>query len=318
MFEQQNMLDCDVVILTALGLECQATLTHLRDIKEIIHPEGTIYHRGTFADNSRIWRIAVAEIGMGGTGAASETERAINYFHPELTFFVGIAGGLKEVQIGDVVAATKVYSYESGKAARQFEPRPEVWRASHALEQRARAEAHNPGWLARLGANISDPAPKVLIGVLAAGEKVVSSKQSETYQLLKAIYGNALAVEMEGHGFLQAVHVNHTVHALVIRGISDLIDQEAEADASGSQKLAAQHAAAFTFEILAKFTLPENDRASAFPPVWMIPFPRNRFFTGREDILQSLHAQMQKGKLAQPQAISGLGGIGKTQLAMEY
>src|SRR5260370_21450873 len=187
----------EVVILAALELEWQAIRDYLKNLEEIVHHQGTIYHRGTFAGNSRIWRIAVAEIGMGGTGAASETERAINYFHPEITFFVGIAGGLKDVQIGDVVAATKVYGYESGKAAKRFEPRPEVWRASHALEQRARAEARNTGWLARLGAKAPDPAPKVFIGALAAGEKVVSSKQSETYQLLKAIYGDALAVEME-------------------------------------------------------------------------------------------------------------------------
>ncbi len=103
----------EVVILAALELEWQAIRAYLQNVEEIVHPQGTIYHRGTFAGNSRIWRIAVAEIGMGGTGAASETERAINYFHPEITFFVGIAGGLKDVQIGDVVAATKVYGYES-------------------------------------------------------------------------------------------------------------------------------------------------------------------------------------------------------------
>lgn len=51
-------------------------------------------------------------------------------------------------------------------------------------------------------------------------------------------------------------------------------------------------------------------------------FPEyNPYFTGRETILKSLHAHLSTGKqvaLTQMQAISGLGGIGKTQVAIEY
>jgi hypothetical protein len=54
--------------------------------------------------------------------------------------------------------------------------------------------------------------------------------------------------------------------------------------------------------------------------VWMVPYARNPFFTGREDLLAQLqaHFQQQALALAQPQAMSGLGGIGKTQMAVEY
>jgi tetratricopeptide (TPR) repeat protein len=55
--------------------------------------------------------------------------------------------------------------------------------------------------------------------------------------------------------------------------------------------------------------------------VWNVPYPRNPFFTGREELLFRLRDQLQAGQaaaLSQPQAISGLGGIGKTQLALEY
>jgi hypothetical protein len=59
----------------------------------------------------------------------------------------------------------------------------------------------------------------------------------------------------------------------------------------------------------------------SLPAIWNIPFARNPFFTGREDLLERLHTQLQTTQtaaLSQPQAISGLGGIGKTQLAIEY
>jgi tetratricopeptide (TPR) repeat protein len=60
---------------------------------------------------------------------------------------------------------------------------------------------------------------------------------------------------------------------------------------------------------------------AALPPIWNVPSPRNSFFIGRDEILTRLRTQLQKGQataLSQPQAITGLGGIGKTQIAVEY
>src|ERR1700694_5644990 len=56
-------------------------------------------------------------------------------------------------------------------------------------------------------------------------------------------------------------------------------------------------------------------------PYWNVPYRRNPYFTGREDILKDLHEKFREAKTANwtsAYAISGLGGIGKTQVALEY
>ncbi|GCE07072.1 FxSxx-COOH system tetratricopeptide repeat protein [Dictyobacter aurantiacus] len=54
---------------------------------------------------------------------------------------------------------------------------------------------------------------------------------------------------------------------------------------------------------------------------WCVPYQRNPFFTGRETLLRHLHTTLSQQKLAtlaRSSALSGPGGIGKTQVALEY
>jgi serine/threonine protein kinase/Tfp pilus assembly protein PilF len=53
--------------------------------------------------------------------------------------------------------------------------------------------------------------------------------------------------------------------------------------------------------------------------IWNVPYRRNPFFTGRTEVLTFLHDTFSSKKMAiKTQAVSGLGGIGKTQIATEY
>jgi len=59
-----------------------------------------------------------------------------------------------------------------------------------------------------------------------------------------------------------------------------------------------------------------------FPGIlWTVPYQRNPFFTGQDSILAQLHTTLaadDASACTQPRAISGLGGIGKTHIAIEY
>ncbi len=62
-----------------------------------------------------------------------------------------------------------------------------------------------------------------------------------------------------------------------------------------------------------------NDIRKFLPPVWNVPHIRNPNFTGRKDILSKLKLALTSGEpAAWKQALTGMGGVGKTQLAVEY
>ena len=55
------------------------------------------------------------------------------------------------------------------------------------------------------------------------------------------------------------------------------------------------------------------------PPIWNVPHIRNPNFTGREEHLAKMKAALNSGEpAALTQAMHGMGGVGKTQLALEY
>lgn len=60
-------------------------------------------------------------------------------------------------------------------------------------------------------------------------------------------------------------------------------------------------------------------RVDALPKILTLPHLRNTHFTGRACLLASIHETLTSGQRTTPiQAINGLGGVGKTQLAVEY
>jgi hypothetical protein len=122
--------------------------------------------------------------------------------------------------------------------------------------QRAKQLARDADWQHRIRPPIPDTAPKAVVKPIAAGGKVVAGQKSATAQFLRWYCGDAVAVDMEGHGFLHGAYVNVKVEALVVRGISDLLSGKTGTADKRWPPVASRHAAAFAFELLARSTTP--------------------------------------------------------------
>lgn len=254
-----------VLVVTALPLEYAAVREYLADLEEDSHPAGTIYEHGSFVGEITTWDVWIVEVGQGNSKVTLEVERGVTHIKPTLVLFVGVAGGIKDVALGDIVVATKVYGFESGKSEKGFKPRPTAYETPPHLLNRARVEARRP---VRLDDSHGDA--QVLLGAIAAGEKVISSTDSEAFRFIKNSYSDALAVEMEGYGCMLAAHSNG-VPALIVRGISDLVDGKGESDSQGWQPRAAKHAARFAFDVLRKVNdVPQGFASVALEISWPV------------------------------------------------
>lgn len=243
--------EVEVVFAMALGLEYQAVRKQLSGpISRQRLPSGTLVERGAIATSGRVIPVVLVETGHGSEDAAIIVSDVLQQLRPKTLVFVGVAGGLKDVKLGDVVVSDRVYAYEYGKEVESFKARPHLGNAAHRLLQQARYELRNPGWRDRAGYSGDSPeAPHAFIGPIAAGSKVVASQEATTARLVQEHYSDALAIEMEGYGALRAAWLQNT-DAIVIRGISDLLSKKSAAEAEGWQERAVGHAAAFAIQMI--------------------------------------------------------------------
>jgi nucleoside phosphorylase/tetratricopeptide (TPR) repeat protein len=302
------------VIVTALALEFDAVLRHLANPRNTEHPQGSQYLVGDFDAEDLSWEVLVAETGPGNPSAAVETERALQFFNPEVAIFVGVGGGVKDVRIGDLVIATKVYDTDAGKEGDEFLPRPTAPEPSYRLLELAKATRRYGQWLLRLTDSEREPGPTVYLGAIASGQQVVASVESPKSKLIATHYSDALAVDMESVGFMRAIQARNSTPSLIVRGISDVRDAKSPDDDTIWQPKMAARAAAFAIELLAQYREPQSGhggkRIAKLPPPVAI-------FEGREVELAALSQELKRGR-ATVVALTGLGGIGKTRLSVEF
>jgi tetratricopeptide (TPR) repeat protein len=117
-----------------------------------------------------------------------------------------------------------------------------------------------------------------------------------------------LCFEMEAAGLMDQLP------CLVIRGICDYCDSHKHKQWQG---YAALTAAAYARALLHVVRLSSNDPSRKKRSRWMVPFARNPRFVGRQNEIDRLEKLIIHSRGPTKTAICGLGGIGKTQIALE-
>jgi nucleoside phosphorylase len=148
--------------------------------------------------------------------------------------------------------------------------------------------------------------PQIHYGLIASGNQVL--KHGETRDRLAKEYG-MLCFEMEAAGLMDQLP------CLVIRGICDYSDSHKNKQWQG---YAALTAAAYAKILLSVVSVNQSGKnLTSQKACWMVPFERNPRFLGRHSEVVELEQKILSKDQVRKMAITGLGGVGKTQIALE-
>ncbi|KAN0068058.1 hypothetical protein V8E54_013986 [Elaphomyces granulatus] len=143
--------------------------------------------------------------------------------------------------------------------------------------------------------------PRIHYGLIASGNQVM--KHGKTRDRLAKEHG-MLCFEMEAAGLM------NQLPCLVIRGICGYSDSHKNKQWQGYAALAA---AAYARILLSVVSVNPTSQKGC----WMVPFERNPRFLGRHNEVLGLVRKVGSKDRVRKMAITGLGGVGKTQIALE-
>jgi adenosylhomocysteine nucleosidase len=204
-------------------------------------------------NSARRYGILIQLTGTGRVNAAVSTVHAIHTWNPSLILVAGTAGGFQErnVDLGDVIVATKIVDYEAqrldgGSTIRwvDYEPDASLYALAKSVQLPATLESHS----------------QVRFGSILSGDKVLASKSA--VEKFLGLRKDVLGVEMEAAGVAFA-SVKSSVPWLVIRGIADFADDNKRKDAERWTTAACDSAARFLRALLDRWAdeAPSNARA---------------------------------------------------------
>lgn len=179
--------------------------------------------------------------GQTNVVSAQLASAVLEDFRPSYLIVIGTAGGhsdREESKLGDVVVADYIeYSAYWKLKKGVYEERKNACDhpSLHLLEDFAEGLRRTPhDWVRELKMVRPDGSvPKVLVGGVVAGELLLGDADNVEQKRILSNYKKALAFEMESFGIARTVYrfrssVHYNPQLLIVRGISDLVDRDAE------------------------------------------------------------------------------------------
>ncbi|MDR0459292.1 MAG: tetratricopeptide repeat protein [Coriobacteriales bacterium] len=326
-----------ILFVTATNIETEclhkAIKAFTSDDNEIIQcmPDNNTYFIGRIGKYGVVHFQCDEQGSIAKRGAITTTGDALNTWHPDAAIMVGIAFGKdkKKHQIGDVLVSKTVFNYEDVKVEKdKVTPRSSAPESGTVLFNRFK---NIQGWECML--ENGKPAHR-RIGMMISGEKLVS------YEAFKQglFTGNteeAVGGDKESFGFHSAVS-SHLSEWIVVKGISDWGDSNKGYQKDERQHIAASSAVSLCQKVLESSgldrihrnpdrvaaalahaeveTAGSGQKTSEVGTYKNLP-DRNLYFAGRKLELEQIEAAFTDGQRA---VLTGNGGYGKTQIALEY
>ncbi len=269
---------------------------------------------------------------------------------PRIAIMTGIcAGDALRVQLGDLVVAERTFTYDNGKFTLD-----EQGRSVHLHDTMTYQLDANilqflglfDEWkplVARLERPPSSHEQRTVACHLKAMASGSAVRADRPFADVQAPVRGTVAIDMEGAAFGLVMSRHPLIRWLIVKGVCDYADQNKnDVYHDYAARASALYALSFIRAYVTNERLPRPDGPSPsnrvgpsgiwnappsarfgapFPEIWNVFRRHTPFFTGRAQVLQQLSESFQlenEAGIVPSQALTGLGGMGKTQTAAEY
>lgn len=272
--QDRRQFKYDIAMITATPIEYEKMHMLSKDWREIhFQGDNARYEETYWRRNGHAYKVIGCKLNqMGMPAAATVTTKLIEQFIPRYVVICGIAGGVeKDASYGDIIVATKVWDYCSGKydasqdnrdddlesAIKNFKP------TSNSVNANSRiTNMQDKDYKSVLNKIFKDyipskmqKAPKIWWGSFACGSSVIKNRAIIDEMILK-FDRKTLGIDMESYGVFYAVDnaIAPQPKVVCVKAISDFADRDKNND---YQDYAATVSAKFSKEFV--LDLLDND-----------------------------------------------------------
>ncbi|WP_180229262.1 phosphorylase family protein [Bacillus wiedmannii] len=214
--------EVDIAVITAVPVEHRALKKQLQYIEECkIKGDNTFYIKGRINSSCEKTIVIATQHQMGMVAAAVLTTKLIRNFKPKYLAMVGIAAGIRgEGTYGDIISATEIWDYTSGKIAvakaeegdisqkhnYSFAPEPKYLAISSKVKEVLNKDYSDvlTEIRGKWEEEVPETAPVLIRGPMACGSIVVQNERV-IKEFITPHNRKIKGVDMESYGVLYAV-----------------------------------------------------------------------------------------------------------------
>lgn len=214
---------------------------------------GVLIQEGTADVDGKLRKFVCAHSSQMGMIAASFMTRVLwEKYYPKLIIMTGICGGVRNVNLGDVIVADRSWDWQSGKwlHSGEFDSAPDHKEASPDIVALARGTEDISLQFWKNQDQRPETQPKVHVGPMLSGSAVVEDPSK--HAIFVKQHRKAIAVDMECYGvyFATDLSVDPQSKFICIKCVSDLADRN---KTDNYQTYCSELSATVGFEVALKF-----------------------------------------------------------------